>query len=191
MAAIRQRSNHPFDIPAAIIPPDLSYQWVDPQEPRYAEMANTGWQPVPFGRHKDFFEPRYNQNGFVKVGGCVLVSRHKEQTINARGVEMDRAFGNVRSVRVETNAQRVRVAQVMVPIILSDRQADAALASGLSVETYVRQWIERILEGRAPGDGDTLRPDLRAGGFVFAKMRQRVPRDRWLAWLFNMISTET
>jgi hypothetical protein len=186
------RRSDPFDIPASLIPPGLSYQWVDPEAPQYAAMAKTGWQPVPFERHASFFERRYNRNGFIKVGGQVLVSRLKETTTEARGMEMDKAFANVRRLGGGKQNQRVRAVEVPIHILLTDAQADAALAAGLSAESYASKWIDCMLSGRPPEAADVvvLRPVRDEGAFMFEKpQRTRKPR-RWLGWLFNLCSKE-
>lgn len=176
----------PYEIPAHLIPPGIMYQWVAKKsagriDPQYQAMVEAGWGEVPYKRLEGHYRGRYRSEGTeILIGGQVLMERAKEMSVVARDKEIDKAFLNAETGRdAPINlVQRVK---------LSARELEAAVAARLSTPEYAAAKIRLI----ACQQDDSL---IRGWGGSLMFIRpptKRVPKHRWLNWLFNLISKET
>lgn len=78
-----------YFVPTEEIPEGLSYEWKrwsisGLEDPFYiASMREQGWEPVPPSRHPNWVPPNYKEPHIIK-GGCILMDRPTELTLDAR-----------------------------------------------------------------------------------------------------------
>lgn len=177
-------SSDAFDIPARLIPAGVIYQWCSKEPAKdFQKFIAAGWQAVPFGRHDTFFsEERYAApGGTIEYGGCVLMERCRDQSLQEREMEMDQACLNA------GNGRRVAI-NVTMNMRLSHRELEAAKACAISGQLWATRKMHMIADGSDLSeihgwDGSLM--------FKLPELRplQRRPKFLWLRWLFNLIST--
>ena len=176
----------PYEIPPHLIPPGMIYQWVAKKsfgriDPQYQAMIDAGWGEVPYKRMEEFYRGRYRGEGTeILFGGQVLMERAKEMSVVSRDKEIDKAFSQAGSGRsVATNmTEHVR---------LSASEVDAAISLKLSSPEYISRKFMMI----ANGADDSLIRGFHGSLMFIRPPAKRVPKHRWLNWLFNLISKET
>ena len=175
----------PFEVPPSIIPAGMVYQWcsrmvMGEPDPRYLDMLEGGWLPVPKERHPAVFP---NCDGDVEVGGQVLMSRLVEVSQEAQQINEDKAYRNARAA-----SRIVHFGDINIRASAHDLEQAAAL--GISAQQIALRRLKDMADGRMPGMmlvGDMVRRNQ----LVFRNIvRPRRPRHPALRWLFNFISTE-
>lgn len=171
---VRRRLGDPFDVPANLVPSDMSYQWnMTVQEP---------WKAVPTSRHEGLFVP-ISYQGDIEVGGLTLCERAKVYAVSEHQKRVDGAQKNVDNWIERTGGQfsggvRIRSDAEIPPPALEFRSVgDPVLA---------RKVIDRQIAEMAP-----VAPKNASGNIPISAPSQRVPRSAALRWLFNLISRET
>ncbi len=176
----------PYEIPAHLIPPGMICQWVAKKsgariDPQYQAMTEAGWIEVPYHRLERHYRGHYRgQDNEIIIGGQVLMERAREQSVVARDKEIDKAMINAQSGRnLPVN--------VLQNIRLSTNEVHAAAAANLSSAQYAALKISKI----ANGMDDSLIRGWNGSLQFISPPKVRVVRNRWLGWLFNLISMET
>lgn len=191
MGAVRQESIDPFDFPASIIPPGMVYQWCTKElcgepYPGFRKMLEAGWSPVPAHRHRHVFRNKVDENGDVAFGGQVLMSRMSEVSQEAQELSDDAAHRNA--------AVRSRLVNFEnIVFRLSRDEMNEAATKGVSCRQYALQLLGRMQAGLDPDiivQSDFVNRDYDSFPVALVFARRRVPRHRWLKWLFHMISKE-
>lgn len=178
----------PFDFPLSIIPRGMTYQWVGKTlmgepHPDYKKMLDGGWIPVPGRRHPGIFKT-INEEGFIEVGGQILMGRTTEATRQSLDKSHDLAFRNAGSGRTV-------LVTIDIPVHLSQRELELAISMNLSSNMYVINRLRMMEEGRDINCYlcvDVDRDYGSTGSFRFGHARR--PRKQWLRKLFDLISTE-
>ncbi len=186
MGLIQGAWRDPYEIPSRIIPNGMVYQWQSKQlfgkpDPTYQKAIDAGWVPVPFERHAEFYTPAArNSDGYIEIGRCVLMGRLREYSEESRDKEIDSAWRNTKATH------RVIEVPTTLKLRLHQREIDAAGALNMSCRRYAVRQLQSVMD---TSDTNTeLRVDPVNGDVWFAAKRR--PKHRWLAWLFELISTE-
>jgi len=181
----------PFDFPQSIVPKGMAYQWCaktvmgDPN-PSFTKMLEGGWSPVPAHRHRSVFAKRVDGEGNVAFGGQVLMCRLEEASQEAQQLNEDKAFQNAAAT-----GRLLKFGDVTFR--LSENEMASAKDLGVSCQQYALRRMRRMADGLDQGTcivGIVDHDYGPTGSLEFHHQARRLPRHRWLSWLFNLISKE-
>lgn len=184
----------PFDIPSALVPDGMTYQWcakradsTGERQDDYEKMLDAGWVPVP---------RQWLRGGDNMIAGNDLMCRPKFMTAAAELDNAQKAQKQVDDWAERTGGQFSGGVRVWTG---ADRPPDfrvvgdaeqAARIVGTSPKVLIEPAYLRAIE--AGMFGNFRSGDFRSGPLVanITPAKSRRPKYPWLAWLFNLVSTE-
>lgn len=163
------------------IPSGMIYQWCSKTlfgkpHPDYEKMKKE-WLPVPVERHPELVGFK-NSEGEIEWSGNVLMFRDREKSREQIELDEDKALMNAgdlgRVVKVEIPIYQEFAAVLGHP----ERSASARYLAELNIRSLLECGVNQLV------------PDSEGGGFFLIERDPvRVPKHRWLRWIFEFVST--